>query len=162
MKLISIVATMGVLAAGLQACEREPAVNPDMLRIAQAMAPCAHAVNAIPEQTRTHPDSRAQVTEAAAGVCAPASAAIRALSDPAGDAAAFEAAKTACAGEMDAMTASLVSQMNLNALEAAGTATDADSLATSEMTNPMLAERARCDAALGAPSYQLRRDAGLE
>ena len=37
MKLISIVATMGVLAAGLQACEREPAVNPDMLRIAQAM-----------------------------------------------------------------------------------------------------------------------------
>lgn len=159
---------LGLIAAGaltLVACERPSSANgvdPDMLRIAVAMQPCEAAGNAIPAALQGSSQDAAAGYEAAAAACAPVPAAIRALAAPSGDATAFNAAREACATEMDARMASLMISMDLNARSAAGTATTEDDLAAQQATTDSLTAREHCTAALGSPSYQLRRDAGLE
>jgi len=155
----ALTASMGL---GLTGCEDPNAPDPDMVRIAMAMAPCEYAVNAIVEDSRDDPAARPRLTQAAAGACAPVSAAVRALPEPEGDVAAFTAAREACAAEMDARMAALVSRMNLDAMEVAGTATVEGDLGGQQDNAAALEARDRCTAALGSPAYQLRRDAGLE
>lgn len=159
MRVMLCAALTALMGLGLAGCDRRNGVDPDMLRIAQASERCDAAGNAI-TGGREDPAARQRLGMAAAEVCAPVGAAIRALSPPtdAGAAARFATAQRACAAFEDARMATYLTGAAADARLAA-TTEEVDVSDAQAATNRYMAARQACEAALGAPAYQLRRNA---
>ena len=155
---LATVGTLGMVACEAPAATTQSRVDPDMLRIAQAMQPCEDGLAAVAADPGSDPIALRDVRTSAAAACSNATMAIWSLSDAEGDATVYEAARQACDADMEARAGAMSAVLLLSERQEEGATTTDEEQAIEQTRAAADAAQAACTAALGAPADQLRAD----